>query len=647
DGALWLAMDNGLSRGDVSSPFSLIDTRGGLRGSVESLLRFKGVLYAGTTSGLYRITTTPEGKLAEQIGAEQRLTGGWSLVSVGNDILCGANDAVYVVHDGTSVERLEATDSTTPYAMVVSSHDPNLVYAGTDRGLLMLRRTENGWPSSGLLPDSPPMIRTITEEDDGSLWLGTSFNGVSHATFRPKPQFKQYGKDAVYPVHLAGRLVFLVDSKRVCTLDARGRFTMDPILGSIGEGDEISAIAEDREKRIWASSRSTGVGVPSAGGKYRFVPKALAAIPGTSVDVILPEEDGVIWFGSERGLVRFDSHSQDSVAAAPREPLLRGVTLEGKPVEMPRNVPFGRARLRFDVSAASYDPGTMYQYRLDPVDESWGPWTDEPFTEFRNLWEGDYRLLVRTKNIRGAVSSVVKVPFHVSPPWYRTPLAWIAWLVIAIAGIGILLRLRTRALRRRARMLEKEVAERTHELQDAVERLRIANVRLEELSFDDPLTGIANRRQFDETLRAEWSRARRAQTPLALIFIDIDWFKALNDSRGHQVGDQYLRAVADYLSSSAQRSGDLVSRYGGEEFALVLPNTELAAAAQFAERLRNGIEELSLRHDAAPGGHLTASFGVVSVIPDGDWTPADAVAAADRALYMAKAEGRNRVEVAA
>src|SRR5262249_4353860 len=161
---------------DVSSPFSLIDTRGGLRGSVESLLRFNGVLYAGTTSGLYRITTTPEGKLAQQIGAEQRVTAGWALVAIGNEILCGANDAVYVVREGAPPERIEATDSTTPYALESSKREPGLVYVGTDRGLLLLRRTPNGWSSSGLLPDSPPMIRAITEEADGSLWLGTSFN---------------------------------------------------------------------------------------------------------------------------------------------------------------------------------------------------------------------------------------------------------------------------------------------------------------------------------------------------------------------------------------------------------------------------------------------------------------------------------------
>jgi len=648
DGALWLAMDNGMTRVDVSSPLSLIDSRGGLRGSAESVLRYKGVLYAGTTSGLYRITSDPESKIAQQIGAAQHMTAGWSLVAVGDEILSGTNDAVYVVRDGRDPERLEATGSTTPYVLLQSQRDPNLVYTGTDRGLLLLRRGPNGWTTDGLIEETPPMIRQIVEEPDGSLWLGTSFNGVTHATLGEKPRFRHYGRDAIYPFHLAGRLVFLLGSKQVCALDeGSGRFTPDPILGTIGDGDEISAMAEDAEGRIWVSTRTTGVATRGADGKYVFQPRTLAAIPGTSVDAIYPDIDGVIWFGSERGLVRFDSHSQHAAVVAPRQPLIRNVTVDGKAVGVAREVQFGRGRLRFDVAAATYDSGTMYQYRLEPIDAAWGAWTDEPFTEFTNLWEGDYRLLVRTKNIRGTTSSPVAISFRVLPPWYRTPWAWAIWALLVLAAMSAFSRLRTRAFRLRAEVLEKRVAEQTYELRDAVEQLRVANARLEELSFDDPLTGIANRRQFDETLRAEWSRARRTRSPLALVFIDIDWFKALNDTQGHHVGDECLKAVANYLSAGVQRASDLVARVGGEEFALVLPNTQLHIAAQFAERLRTGIESLAIPHDAAPNGFLTASFGVVSVIPDAEANPEDAVKAADRALYTAKAQGRNRVQTAA
>jgi diguanylate cyclase (GGDEF)-like protein len=647
DGSLWLAMDNAVARVDVSSPLSLIDARGGLRGSVESILRHDGVLYAGTTSGIYRIAGAPQpdSRIATQIGVKQRMFSGWSLLAVGEEILAGSNDAVFVIPPSGEPSKIAGTDPFTAYALLRSRRDPGLVYAGTDRGLALLRRGAGGWTSSGIVPGTPTMIRTLLEMPDGSLWIGTTFDGVTHRL--PDGQMRQYGKNAVYPFLLAGRLVFLVGDRKVCHLDpATGRFVPDPVLGTIGDGDEISAMAEDASGRIWACTRGTGVATRGADGRYRFVPRALGAVPGTSVDVIDPESDGVIWFGSERGLVRFDPHAAQR-AVAPRPPLIRDVMLNGKPVGANEALHFGRGRLRFDVAAASYDGGTTYQYRLDPIDATWSPWSDEPFTEFTNLWEGEYRLSVRTKNIRGAVSEPTVYAFRVLPPWYRTPWAWALWVVLALAAIGGFSMLRNRALHRRAAMLEEKVAEQTQELRRAIEQLREANARLEELSFDDPLTGIANRRQFDETLRAEWLRARRTQTPLALVFIDIDLFKLLNDTHGHHVGDECLVEVARFLSTSAQRSGDLVARYGGEEFALILPNTELPAAAAFAERLRNGIEALALRHEGSPTGRLTASFGVVSVVPDGTTAPQDLVVAADRALYTAKADGRNRVATAA
>ena len=176
---------------------------------------------------------------------------------------------------------------------------------------------------------------------------------------------------------------------------------------------------------------------------------------------------------------------------------------------------------------------------------------------------------------------------------------------------------------------------------------RNANARLEELSFDDPLTGIANRRRLDLVLRSEWLRARRSRLPLGLILIDIDLFKQLNDTHGHQEGDVCLQHVARLLSRSVQRSGELTARYGGEEFAIVLPNTDLEGCHRLAEHLRAGIQALAIPHEGSPTGTLTASFGVSSMTPSESNEVDDLVASADRALYEAKAAGRNRVRSAA
>lgn len=155
----------------------------------------------------------------------------------------------------------------------------------------------------------------------------------------------------------------------------------------------------------------------------------------------------------------------------------------------------------------------------------------------------------------------------------------------------------------------------------------------------DPLTGVANRRQFHQTLQGEWNRARRAGQGMAMLLIDIDNFKALNDAYGHPVGDHALRTVADTLAGLAQRSSDLVARYGGEEFAVVIAATPLDGVMALAERMRAAVEEL-----ADPTfGPVTVSIGVGLVEQVVEAAPDALIAAADTALYQAKHNGRNRV----
>jgi diguanylate cyclase (GGDEF)-like protein len=190
-----------------------------------------------------------------------------------------------------------------------------------------------------------------------------------------------------------------------------------------------------------------------------------------------------------------------------------------------------------------------------------------------------------------------------------------------------------------AMRLEQLVAERT-------QQLARANARLQALSQQDGLTGIANRRYFNAVLRREWRRARRQGQPLALALVDVDHFKPYNDSLGHQAGDLALRRVADTLAGTARRAEDLVARYGGEEFAVILPGIDEEGALVLAERLRLAVEKLALPHPASPvAAVITVSVGVACQLP-GSATSADPeelVREADALLFAAKASGRNQV----
>lgn len=187
---------------------------------------------------------------------------------------------------------------------------------------------------------------------------------------------------------------------------------------------------------------------------------------------------------------------------------------------------------------------------------------------------------------------------------------------------------------------EKKLIEVTRELGEAVRKL-------DQLSSLDGLTEVANRRRFDEYINSEWLRGRRNAKPLSLLMIDIDFFKAYNDTYGHRSGDKCLKAVAGALQNTIKRPGDLLCRYGGEEFAAILPDTPDAGALLVARSMCTRVETMRITHEkSSVSKYVTISLGVSTIIPTRDLSPADLISLGDRALYCAKRSGRNCVRVA-
>lgn len=187
-------------------------------------------------------------------------------------------------------------------------------------------------------------------------------------------------------------------------------------------------------------------------------------------------------------------------------------------------------------------------------------------------------------------------------------------------------------------------------IRDITERKRL-EAQLLSLAMTDGLTGLGNRRAFDATLDKEWRRTVRLGGQMSLLLLDIDRFKGFNDQYGHQVGDDCLRAVAAVVKDALHRSGDVATRYGGEEIAVILPETDSDRALEIAERLRAAIQKLALPHvkNQEGGGHVTVSIGSATALSRSGGTinmPEGLLIAADTALYKAKQNGRNRVEVA-
>jgi len=194
----------------------------------------------------------------------------------------------------------------------------------------------------------------------------------------------------------------------------------------------------------------------------------------------------------------------------------------------------------------------------------------------------------------------------------------------------------------------KGLEDRNRELESLVDRrtqaLKDANDKLEALSNTDGLTGIANRRYFDHMLMREWNRAQRAELPISLVMLDVDRFKHYNDQYGHLAGDACLQALASALTQTARRAGDCVARFGGEEFVVLLPETDGPDALKIAQRIQHEVWSLSLPHAEMPLGIITISLGVASIMPSNQYSPEELVRQADLALYRAKNAGRNSLQ---
>lgn len=262
---------------------------------------------------------------------------------------------------------------------------------------------------------------------------------------------------------------------------------------------------------------------------------------------------------------------------------------------------------------------------------------------FRFGWRGSTVAIVVFSGIAIAGAATGRGPFVRSGFTFHESLlllqAFTATLVLTTLILTAVVAERERAateVRRYRDNLEIQVEDRTRELRRANEELDSANRDLQRLSSLDGLTGVANRRRFAEALDLEWRRSRRSGAPLSLAMADIDDFKAFNDSKGHPEGDECLRRVAAAIEQDLGRAGEVVARYGGDEFVLLLPGSDVRDASTAAEKLRSSVER---------AGVVTISVGIAAAKADAEDSAELLLARADRALYRAKETGRNRVVV--
>lgn len=535
------------------------------------------------------------------------------------------------------------------------------VWVGTINGLA---RIHNGNVTAYGRGDGLPAndIRALLVDRSGVLWIGTNGGGLSRFDGEG---FSNYSRvDG-----LAGELVYsLYEDDRgvlwIGTKDGGLSRLEDGVLTTMTSSDglwhdSIYAITEDDAGNLWFScpkgvfrasrERIEEVMRGSASGlDVRTFDHGDGLREGHTVGGSQPavwkSPEGRLWFATFAGVSVVDPTAVPDELASPGV-VLEQALVDGEPVDPGRAMvlPPGSTNLEFHYTAVELSNAdrVRFRYRLLGLEDDWIDAGRRRVAYFTRLPPGDYRFQVAASMNGGAGNaSLAELPFTLRPQFHQTQ--WFllaAGAALVASGFG-LYALRARGIRRRERELSRLVSLRTREL-------ALAKQRFERLSKTDMLTGLPNRRYFEERLKGEWERAGRSERVLAVVLLDIDRFKQFNDTHGHHAGDDCLRQVGAAMQAELARGGDVVARYGGEEFVALLPETDLRGARRVAERIRVAVAELDLSFpDLDWKTGITLSAGVCAIRPGPGADPRELLAAADAAMYRAKALGRNRVEVA-
>jgi diguanylate cyclase (GGDEF)-like protein len=641
DNRIWLALDDGLALFDPAKremvrSYKADNKRPGALSSnvIYSMYQApEGTLWVGTSEGLNRLDK-PDGPF-------KVIHFGSKTTDFINSIAPGRGGILWLA-TGTALLRYDTVSG----AVQSHAHNPKDPDSRSVNGATTVLEDSAGrvWsgefyrgggldmrdPASGkfrhfrLDPDnaaslSSDRVSSLHQDGDGSLWVGTS-KGLNHITQLKDGSFhvKRIGEKS----ELGTRLIEAIRSDKnamIWVTTAAGMSKIDPVSNTVTEYSVEDGLTE-----------------------------------GFYMDSAANAANGLLYFGSSSGITAVNPAIHSSASRPPQLAVTdirvlnrslgdrnrpQDVTLEGT-LTQPRSLtlPWSANTISIEFAALHFaEPRrNAYTYWLEgfdkvPVQADAG----HPVATYTNLAPGKYRFHLQGTNNKGVASrDEIVLPITITPPAWQTWWARSAVALLALALAGLLYRWGVRRLTRRARHLEALLSERT-------DALKAAQHKLANLSATDTLTGIANRRCFDDQLAREWRRAAREEKMVAAGLVELDNFTAYSEHNGQQAADEALRRVAQALSGSVQRAGDLVARYGATQFAFLAPGTSGAEAMLMAHRMEAAVKALGLAN-AKSGSVMSISVGVAALSADPDGSADDLMLAADQALYRARAAGGRR-----
>ncbi|NCC81969.1 MAG: GGDEF domain-containing protein [Clostridia bacterium] len=475
----------------------------------------------------------------------------------------------------------------------ILSDSQGRVWIGTNNGLNLWDENVNGFKkffreegNKEKIPSNN--IRIINEDSKGNIWIGSVGGGLSK-------YIEETGKFETYTEE-------------------------DGLSGNV-----VIGVVEDSQGRIWASTHD-GISIlnPDTGVIDRLTPED--GIGGWEFNSgFFRDKNDNLLFGGIHGIIRIPdgfitSEVQDINLYITDMELYQKEIVPDLIIynDFFKELEYDENYLSFRFVALDYDAPKKvnYFYKLEGFDEEWINNGTRDYVSFSNLKPGKYKFNVYAETIRGNTSKTEALTFEIKKAWYKTIPALIAYFVLFILAIlGGMKIWKNRYLKKR-------------------------NIELEKISLYDSLTGLYNRRYFDDKLNEYVHLARRSKLNITLAMLDIDNFKRFNDENGHVEGDKILIKFASLIEKNLPRSTDFAARYGGDEFVIVLYDTEKEGAKKVFEKIRDIIKNSEDIKE-----YLSLSMGSISIIPDEKTTIEDMIKEADDALYEAKVSGKNRIIV--
>ncbi|MBS1730757.1 MAG: GAF domain-containing protein [Bacteroidetes bacterium] len=457
-GEIWLATSNGISSIDYSSPITYFDSRNNITTTPNDIIRHNNIIYTATSNGVYFLKP---GNSNFQI-LKNSHNQSWSLAEMGADLLVGTSDGLFKIDaEQLSPIRLTTGNDYNINILKKSSIQPNRLFVGTGSGLWSVLYNGKSYTDEGQILNNPDQSTSISEDIDGSIWLGTFSSGLFRLSFNRDPNGKTLiktgkvehfdSKDGlqggfVFIQKINGINYFYTPDSLYIFQENKKRFysdTTDEIIKNfyqITQGNPINVFHQDGDGRIWIGSKGRlEMNIKKKDGQYYRMSAAFRSFADEAIYQVYSENKDIAWIGTGSGIIKYDFSGKkiNSHYAA----LIRSITTdndsiiyfgEGRDSTLITSIGFAHNSLKFRFSATSYEGNNANQYKtfLEGFDKSWTSWSKENAKEYTNLPPGKYTFKVIALNIQGIESRSDSYRFEILPPWYRT---WWAWFIYGIS----------------------------------------------------------------------------------------------------------------------------------------------------------------------------------------------------------------------